>query len=100
MSLFTRRLQTRKLALQLCDLLFARSKAFRRLLTAQFGQFVELTVGHKSDKPLPAPPAAAIELRQQALEAIEKWHEQWGLQYPQVDTAGILHDMLHLHSSW
>lgn len=77
-------MQSRRLALQLCDVLFSRSKCFRRLLTAHFSLFVELTVGHKPEKPLPPPPSAAIELRQNALECIEKWREQWGLQYPQV----------------
>eukprot|EP00879_Flechtneria_rotunda_P018706 GHRR01019630.1.p1 GENE.GHRR01019630.1~~GHRR01019630.1.p1 ORF type:complete len:342 (+),score=165.86 GHRR01019630.1:800-1825(+) len=79
--------QVRKLALELCDMLFARSKRFRRLLTNKFTDFAELTVGHKQDKPLPAPPSAALALRQRALETVEKWHEQWGLHYPQVTVA-------------
>lgn len=76
--------QTRKLALRICDVLFSRSRCFRRQLTAHFNQFVELTVGNKPDKPLPAPASVALDLRQKALEAIEQWHGQWGLQYPQV----------------
>jgi hypothetical protein len=77
-------LQARKLSVELCDVLFSRSKCFRRALAGQFSQFVELGVGHKPDKPLPPPAAAAVALRERSLEVIEKWHEAWGLHYPQV----------------
>lgn len=77
-------LQARKLAVELCDVLFSRSKCFRRVLAGQFSQFVELGVGHKPDKPLPPPAAAAAALRERSLEVIERWHEAWGLHYPQV----------------
>jgi hypothetical protein len=40
------------------------------------------------DKPLPAPPAAAVAVRELALEIIEQWHECWGLHYPQVGLHG------------
>ncbi|WIA35511.1 hypothetical protein OEZ86_003938 [Tetradesmus obliquus] len=79
--------QARKLAVELCNVLFSRSKCFRRVLAGQFSQFVELGVGHKSDKPLPPPAAAAAALRERSLEVIEKWHEAWGLHYPQVTAA-------------
>ncbi|WIA15304.1 hypothetical protein OEZ85_001971 [Tetradesmus obliquus] len=79
--------QARKLAVELCDVLFSRSKCFRQVLAGQFSQFVELGVGHKPDKPLPPPAAAAAALRERSLEVIEKWHEAWGLHYPQVTAA-------------
>ncbi|KAF8060617.1 RPL32A [Scenedesmus sp. PABB004] len=79
--------QTRLLALELCDVLFARSKRFRALLAGQFSAFVALAVGHRPDAPLPPPAGAARALRERALEAIEAWHEAWGLHYPAVTVA-------------
>jgi hypothetical protein len=77
-------LQTRELALELSDVLFTRSKTFRCLASKDFADFLDATVGHNSAKPLPEAPAAALGLRRKALEVVEKWHTQFGAQYPQV----------------
>lgn len=45
--------QTRKLCVDLCAVLFSRSRCFRQLLTQQFTTFVELAVGHRSAGCLP-----------------------------------------------
>ena len=46
-----------------------------------------LAVGHKADKPLPPPAGVAQQLRQQALECIERWDEQYGALYGQVSAS-------------
>ena len=61
-----------------------RSKHFRTLVAQDFPEFLELTTGFKQAKPLPGPTEAAVQLRERALEAIERWTEKFGSIYPQV----------------
>lgn len=77
-------LQTRLNALNIIDELFLRSKQFRGLLTEDFSTLLLLAVGHKADKPLPPPASAAQQLRQLALECVERWDEQFGALYGQA----------------
>ena len=42
-------------------------------------------MGFKNARPLPGPPQDARVLRQVALEALEGWNEQYGIELPQVD---------------
>lgn len=79
-----RRPQTRLLALEVCDVFFTRSQAFRGHLSQHFSSFMAATVGHQQDQPLPGPAAVAVTLRTKALAAIERWQQQWGQYYPQV----------------
>ncbi len=53
----------RYLALLLVDELFRRSAVFRALLLPAFETFLELTVGMRTDKPLPEPRSAAKRLQ-------------------------------------
>ena len=76
--------QARLLALELCDMLFSRSKAFRAALAPKLTQFLELVVGFRPDRPLPPPATAAVALRERALAAVERWNEDFGGKYRQV----------------
>ena len=78
------RLQTRLLALLVCEYLFPRAAAFRRALCAQLSPFLEAVVGHRAERPLPPPAAAAGELRSKALELLEAWAAEHGGRHPQV----------------
>ena len=77
-------LQVRLHAVALCDELFMRSSIFRGLMARRFSRFLELSVGHRSENPLPGPQEAAVQLRERALEAIEVWTERFGSLYRQV----------------
>lgn len=55
--------QVRYLALLLVDEIFRRSALFRGLLVPALETFLELTVGTRTDKPLPDPRAAAKRLQ-------------------------------------
>ena len=77
-------LQVRLHAVALCDELFMRSRIFRGLMAQRFSRFLELSVGHRSENPLPGPQEAAVQLRERALEAIEVWTERFGSLYRQV----------------
>ncbi|KAI8483040.1 hypothetical protein Bbelb_391960 [Branchiostoma belcheri] len=71
-------------AFQTMDELFQRSHAFRELLIAEFQEFLELTVESNYDFPLPPPKAAADKLKKQTLQAIQRWHEQFGQAYKKL----------------
>ena len=68
-------------ALQIINEIFLRSHAFRELLVDDFQNFLSLTIGVNSKKPLPEPNAVASILRSQALKAIEKWNKKYGPHY-------------------
>jgi len=76
--------QVRLLALDISAKLFHRSALFRSLLAEKFPQFLGLTLGFKINEPLPAPTDIAGQLRQRALELIEKWHSDYGTRYAQI----------------
>ena len=68
-------------ALQIINEIFLRSHAFRELLVDDFQKFLDLTTGVNSKSPLPQPNAVASILRNQALKAIEEWHQKYGPHY-------------------
>ena len=76
--------QTRLHALAIADALFARSRAFRGHLAAQFPAFLELAVGHRPARPLPGPGRLATQLREAALGAVERWHDAHGAAHQQA----------------
>ncbi len=78
------RLQARLRALELLEVLFARSKAARGQIAANFEEFMHLTVGHHASHPLPGPPVSAVQLRELGLALVEAWRVQYGRFYPQV----------------
>ena len=86
------RSQVRLHALAACHELFLRSKTFRVLLAPNITPFLVLTVGHRSDTPLPGPSEVAAQLRQKALESLEGWDERFGSLYGQVQS------LLNTHS--
>ena len=72
----------RLLALEVVRDIFSRSTAFRGLLTANFKQFLALTVGYQI--PLPPPSRSAERLRELALALLEAWQLQYASYYPQA----------------
>jgi hypothetical protein len=76
--------QVRLHAVAVCDALFARSRAFRGHVAAQFPAFLELAVGHRPARPLPGPARLSTQLRERALDAIEAWNEAHGVFYQQA----------------
>ena len=78
------RSQVRLLAVDVCDELFMRSKAFRDLVSPSFDRFLQLAVGYRSRDPLPGPADCAENLRTKALAAIQRWERAFGMHYPQV----------------
>lgn len=74
----------RRLAVDVADELFGRSSAFRSLVASNFTEILELTLGYKPGMPLPPPAHDAGQLRQRALECVERWTENYGSIYPQV----------------
>ena len=68
-------------ALQIISEIFLRSHAFRELLVDDFQKFLNLTTGVNSKSALPQPNAVASILRNQALKAIEEWHQKYGPHY-------------------
>lgn len=76
--------QPRLLAVQVMDVIFTRSRAFRQLVSNSFSDFLDLAVCYKPDASLPAGPGQ--ELREKSLEIVERWHEQFGKFYPEVHT--------------
>lgn len=71
-------------AFQITDELFTRSHQFRVLLVSDFQEFLELTLGTDSDRPLPPPREAAQRLRQAAMQAVEGWNEKFGEAYKKL----------------
>ncbi|KAL2653554.1 hypothetical protein R1flu_021682 [Riccia fluitans] len=83
--------QVRYLGLLLMDELFTRSKLFRSLLVPVFENFLLLSVGFRSDYPLPPPQERASVLRKKAIEIVEKWNDMFGQHYKPLRLA---HDYL------
>lgn len=54
------------------------------LLVSDFQEFLELTLGTDSDRPLPPPREAAQRLRQAAMQAVEGWNEKFGQAYKKL----------------
>ena len=77
-------MQARLHALALCELLLPRSRAFRATLAQHFPAFLERTIGFRAARPLPGPADVAQQLRERALEATERWAEDYGAHYQQV----------------
>ncbi|XP_010469023.1 PREDICTED: UV-stimulated scaffold protein A homolog [Camelina sativa] len=76
--------QVRYLTLFIIDELFMRSKLFRNLIIENLDQLLSLSVGFRSNMPLPAPPAVATMLRSKAIEFLEKWNLSFGLHYKEL----------------
>lgn len=55
-------------------------------MAPQINTFLALSVGHRSDSPLPGPAETATQLRQKALEVLERWDERFGNLYAEVWT--------------
>ena len=68
----------RSKALDIIDILFRRSSRFRALLSKNIPEFLELTIGHCDDKPLPAPLDVAENLRSKTWAMIQKWNIEHG----------------------
>lgn len=76
--------QTRLHALEVCDLLFSRSRAFRTAAAVQFPALLEASVGFRPARPLPGPSHLATQLRERALDAVERWNDNYGVFYQQA----------------
>lgn len=76
-------------SLQIITEIFSRSHAFRELLLDDFQKFLSLSVGVNCKEPLPEPTAVARVLRNQALKAIEKWHQKYGPHYMKLSLGYI-----------
>ncbi|EIE18629.1 hypothetical protein COCSUDRAFT_45128 [Coccomyxa subellipsoidea C-169] len=76
--------QTRLHALEVCNLLFARSRAFRTAAAAQFPALLEASIGFRPARPLPGPTHLATQLRERALDAVERWNDNYGVFYQQA----------------
>ena len=79
--------QTRLLSLQIMDILFDRSSAFRDLLLPNFQEFAELSLGINPKCSLPPPKVAANKLIHNATCIIKKWHHKYGTAYKCLDLA-------------
>eukprot|EP00897_Mesotaenium_endlicherianum_P002961 jgi/Mesen1/2693/ME000167S01851 len=89
--------QVRYMALLTADVLFMRSRAFRALLAPSLESFLQLTVGYRTDLPLPPPAARAKLLRKTAIETLERWNDAFGEHYRQVRLGyRYLRHVLHL----
>lgn len=53
-------------------------------MALHFAKFLGYTIGHLEDLPLPPPAHTAETLREQALDLIEEWSQQYGDIYPQL----------------
>ncbi|KAL9833172.1 UV-stimulated scaffold protein A [Arabidopsis thaliana] len=76
--------QVRYLTLFIIDELFMRSKLFRTLIIENLDQLLSLSIGFRSNLPLPAPPAVATTLRSKAIEFLEKWNLSFGFHYKEL----------------
>lgn len=83
------RVQARLHALALCELLLPRSRAFRAVLAQHFPAFLERAIGFRAARPLPGPADVALQLRERALEATERWAEDYGAHYQQVQRLAL-----------
>ncbi|CAH2063175.1 unnamed protein product [Thlaspi arvense] len=76
--------QVRLLTLHIIDEIFMRSKLFRALIVENLDQLLSLSVGFRTNLPLPAPSAVATILRTKAIEFLEKWNLTFGLHYKEI----------------
>lgn len=79
--------QTRLLSLQIMDILFDRSSAFRDLLLPHFQELADLSLGINPKCCLPPPKGAANKLKHNAICIIKKWHHKYGAAYKCLDLA-------------
>ncbi|RUS88210.1 hypothetical protein EGW08_004042 [Elysia chlorotica] len=68
-------------ASQVADELFNRSHAFREIMVNHLNIFLALTTETEANKPLPPPKAAAVKMKTDTLQAIQQWHDKYGLGY-------------------
>lgn len=61
-----------------------RSKLFRTLVIENLEQLLSLSVGFRRDLARPAPPDIANNLRNKAIEFLEKWNLSFGLHYKEL----------------
>lgn len=92
--------QTRYLAVTVCHEFFARSRLFRVLLVEDIDGFLEQTLGHRPENPLPAPPASAQLLRDESLRCLESWDTSFGDHYRALAVAArFVRQVLQLRPS-
>ena len=78
--------ESRLLCLYVIDALFIRSAQFRRLTLQWLHSFFELTLGittatsatTPAAAPLPGPPAAAQQLKEECVAVMRRWQRKWG----------------------
>lgn len=86
-QLKVRNSQTRLLSLQIMDILFDRSSAFRDLVLPHFQELADLLLGINPKCCLPPPKVAANKLKHNAICIIKKWHRKYGVAYKCLDLA-------------
>ena len=74
----------RLLALRVVVILFRRSKRFRQALLELFPVFLDRTIGHKGESPLPPPRWASRALRAECIVAVKRWMADFGDFYPNL----------------
>ncbi|XP_045603455.2 UV-stimulated scaffold protein A [Procambarus clarkii] len=66
---------------QICDEIFCRSHCFRELLLKNFSFFVDHVLGLDPKHPLPKPETVSRNLKQKAVEAIQRWYDNFSEGY-------------------
>ena len=84
-------------AVEAAHALVLRSRKFRDLLCAGFPEFLQRTIGHRPDRPLPPPAGAAQLLRLEAVRRVGEWNAKFGRFYvPLAMAAWFLQRRLRL----
>jgi hypothetical protein len=79
------------------DQLVARSAYARKLVVSALSDFVALTIGGNSSRPIPGSSSARVLLQHVALGALERWHAEHAALYPQLTvTMAFVRDTLRL----